>query len=48
MSKGSQRVGHDWVTELDWTDAGGSSAAVVCGCFNHIMYRLIYFESGDI
>ena len=25
QSMGSQRVGHDWVTELDWTEVGYSS-----------------------
>ena len=34
QSMGSQRVGHDWVTELDWTDAyvifSSSTIARVC------------------
>ena len=31
QSMGSQRVGHDWVTELNWTDS--CSIKLPCGCW---------------
>ena len=29
---GSQRVGHDWMPELNWTECSFIPAALLCGC----------------
>ena len=33
VSTGSQRIGHDWVTELNWTDTGVGCHALLQGIF---------------
>ena len=36
-SMGSQRVGHDWVTELNWTDWNGGIDVLVCMSLCYIL-----------
>ena len=42
-SMGSQRVGHDWVTGLNWTELNPSDRYDLCSCkmqFSHQSYRV--------
>ena len=52
---GSQRVGHDWVTELNWTDRvtywniffflmGTSGLKVICNSFFVLVFNVILFK----
>ena len=41
---GSQRVGHDWATELNWTELGGNILLVfLVVCFKFILLRCSWF-----
>ena len=35
-SMGSQRVGHDWATELNWWTSDGNNVAIFVNCNKHI------------
>ena len=46
QSMGSQRVGHDWVSELNWTEVGHSFSSKEQASFNFMAAVTIYSDFG--
>ena len=45
QSMGSQRVGHDWATELNWIELlSNSSIQILISCFAQIFHLTVYFS----
>ena len=47
-SMGSQRVGHDWATELNWNNAINLAFPCTCVCFKMMEENSSEFSSGDM
>ena len=48
QSMGSQRVRHDWATELNWTTDSIKNRSTYCGIYFHLFAEVIYNLSSVI